>query len=118
LRERVEVLGLKRERDESVRAVQQVHLHFETLSFKLADRMKLTLVQKLFDDLSRGKFGSVARAKALVNTSTGPYRFDCSFGKVDMAFFEKVVRESRLVVIGEKLNAAEMQKAAPLVQIT
>jgi G3E family GTPase len=80
------------------------HLHFETLSFKLADRMPLTLVQKLFDDLSQGKFGRMARAKALVSTSDGPYRLDSTFGKVDVSRFEKAIEESRLVVIGEDLD--------------
>ena len=80
------------------------HLHFETLSFKLADKIPLTLVQKLFDDLSQGKFGRMARAKALVSTSDGPYRLDSTFGKVDVSRFEKAIEESRLVVIGEDLD--------------
>jgi G3E family GTPase len=94
------------------------HLYFETLSFKLAERMELPLVQKLFNDLSRGKFGRVARAKALVNTSKGPYRFDSTFSKVEMVCFEKDIEESRLVVIGEKLDAAEFQKTMQLVRRT
>ena len=87
------------------------HLHFETLSFKLAQGSELVLMRKLFDDLSRGKFGCVARSKALVDTSKGPYRFDSTFGTVDIVRFDKAIVESRLVVIGEKLNAAEIQKA-------
>jgi G3E family GTPase len=80
------------------------HFHFETLSFKLAKRTEHTLMQKLFKDLSQGKFGRVARAKALVGTSEGPYRFDSIFGKVDMIRFERDIEESRLVVIGEGLD--------------
>jgi G3E family GTPase len=90
------------------------HFHFETLSFKLADRTEITVVQKLFDDLSRGKFGRVARAKALVGTSTGPYRFDSTFGKIDMVRFEKDVEESRLVVIGEGLDGEGIEQAVQL----
>jgi hypothetical protein len=30
--------------------------HFETLSFNLADKMEPALVQKLLDDLSRGRY--------------------------------------------------------------
>jgi G3E family GTPase len=94
-----------------VPAATPAHLNFETLSFKLAQGSELVLMRKLFDDLSRGKFGRVARAKALIDTSKGPYRFDIAFGKVDIVRFDKAVEESRLVVIGEKLNAAEIQKA-------
>jgi G3E family GTPase len=92
------------------------HLHFETLSFKLARGADLAMVRKLLDDISRGRFGSVARSKALIDTSKGPYRFDSTFRKVDIVRFDKVIEESRLVVIGEKLNAAEIQQAVKLVQ--
>jgi G3E family GTPase len=80
------------------------HLHFEAFSINLMDRMEPAPVQALFDDLSKGKFGRVARAKALVSTLEGPYRFDSTFGKVDMARFEKTIEASRLVVIGEGLD--------------
>ena len=82
------------------------HFRFETLSFNLRDKPTLAVVQKLFDDLSSGKFGRVARAKALVSTAEGPYRFDSTYGKVDMMRFDKDVSESRLVVIGEGLDEA------------
>ena len=86
------------------------HFHFETLSFRIADRIELAFMQRLFDDLARGTFGHVARAKALVGTSEGAYRFDSTFGKVDMVRFEKAVEESRLVVIGEGLEEASIRK--------
>jgi G3E family GTPase len=98
----------------TVHTAKHVHLHFETLSFKLADRMALTLMQKLFDDLSKGKFGRVARAKALVSTSAGPYRLDSIFGKVDVSRFEKDIKESRLVVIGEDLDETGIGQAIQL----
>jgi G3E family GTPase len=87
------------------------HFHFETLSFKIADKAELALVQKLFGDLSRGRFGQVARAKALVGTTEGPYRFDSTYGKMDIVRFGQNIDESRLVVIGEKLNAAGIEQA-------
>ncbi len=80
------------------------HLKFDTFSFKLADRMEFALVQQIFGDLSRGKFGRVARAKALVSTTKGPYRFDSTFGKVDASRFDKDVIDGRMVVIGESLD--------------
>jgi G3E family GTPase len=99
-----------------VPAKKPAHLHFETQSFKLMEGIELVLMQKLFDDLSRGAFGQVARAKALIDTSKGPYRFDITFGKLDIVRFDKAIEESRLVVIGEKLNAAGIQKAVELVR--
>jgi G3E family GTPase len=87
------------------------HFHFETFSFKLTDRMELALVQTLFDDLSKGKFGRVARAKALVNTSAGPYRYDSTFGNVNAVRFERAIADSRLVVIGDGLDEYRISQA-------
>jgi len=53
----------------------------------------------------------VARAKALINTSDGPYRFDSVYGKVDSGPFEKQVSASRIVIIGEKIDRQSMKKA-------
>ena len=79
-------------------------LHFETQSFKYAERQELSLVQRLFDDLARGEYGTVARAKAIVATEQGTYRFDFVFGRVDSVRHEKAVQESRVVVIGKGLD--------------
>ena len=109
-RERDGVRGLKPERDESVRPTQHMHLHFETLSFRLGSRPSLAAFTKFFDDLTTGRFGSVARAKALVNTVEGPYRFDSTYGTVDRVRFEKDIADSRLVVIGEGLNKGSLSQ--------
>jgi G3E family GTPase len=85
------------------------HLHFETLSFKLTEWMELALVQKLFDDLARGEYGTVARAKAIVATEQGAYRFDLVFGRVDCVRHEKDVQDSRVVVIGDGLDRLAIQ---------
>ncbi len=80
------------------------HFHFETLSFRMGNRLAVDAFTSFFEDLARGLYGSVARAKALIDTVEGPYRFDCSFGKVDRVRFEKDISDSRLVVIGEGLD--------------
>ena len=85
-------------------AAKPVHLHFETLSFTLAERMELALMRKLFDDLAKGCYGTVARAKSIVSTEQGPYRFDLVFGKVDSVPHEKAVQDSRVVIIGTDLD--------------
>ena len=87
------------------------HLYFETFSFPLADKMEFALVQQIFGDLSRGKFGRVARAKALVSTTDGPYRFDSAFGKTDAVRFDNDVTAGRMVVIGENLDDAGIGQA-------
>ncbi len=109
-RERDGVRGLKPARDESVRPTQHRYLHFETLSFRLGSRPSLAAFTKFFDDLTTGCFGSVARAKALVKTVEGPYRFDSTYGKVDRVRFEKDIADSRLVVIGEGLNKESLSQ--------
>jgi G3E family GTPase len=91
------------------------HFHFETLSFKLGGDTSLALFSIFFDDLARGRYGSVARAKALIRTDRGPYRFDAVFGKVDSVPFETEIADSRLVVIGEKLDRKAIENG-PLVQ--
>jgi len=87
------------------------HFHFETLSFKPTHGLELMSVRKLFDDISQGTFGRVARAKALIHTSHGPYRFDSTFSKVDVVPFDAAIEESRLVVIGENLDGAGISRA-------
>jgi len=87
--------------------------HFETESFRIAGRPALADFTAFFAELAGDRFGSVARAKALVSTLDGPYRFDSTYGKVDRVRFEKDIENSRLVVIGEGLAiAAILQKTA------
>lgn len=90
------------------------HFHFETFSFRLADQIDFAWMQKLFADLSRGKFGHVVRAKALASTTNGPYRVDSTFGKIDAVRFDKEVAVGRLVVIGENLDDAGIGQALRL----
>ena len=51
------------------------------------------------EDLAQGKFGTVVRAKALVRTEQGPFRFDIVYGKMNWVPFEKNIEDSRIVVI-------------------
>jgi G3E family GTPase len=78
--------------------------HFDTLSFKLKIGAELASLIQLFEDLAMEKYGNVVRAKALVQTDRGPYRFDVSRGKVNSAPFEKDIEDSRIVIIGTGLD--------------
>jgi G3E family GTPase len=87
------------------------YFDFDTVSFGITGRPALSAIIKFFDELAKGSFGLVARAKALVNTSEGPYRFDSTYGKTDWVRFEKDIGYSRLVVIGESLDRWAMKNA-------
>jgi hypothetical protein len=54
--------------------------------------------------MTTGRYGDIVRAKALVNTVQGPYKFDLSFANVQSVPFEKAVTASRIVIIGKGLN--------------
>jgi G3E family GTPase len=87
------------------------HFHFETLSFRFGNRADVAAFASFFADLAQGRYGTVARAKALVNTPDGPYRFDGTYGKVVKVRFDKDIEESRLVVIGEGLDRIKIERA-------
>lgn len=87
------------------------HFYFETVSFKLGDDMDMESVSSFFLDMSRGRYGDIVRAKALVNTLQGPFRFDLSFANVQGVPFDKPVSGSRLVVIGKNLNKEALSSA-------
>ncbi len=91
--------------------IEAPHLHLETLSFKLAQVTRLSRFSELFDRLAEGQFGNVARAKALLTTDEGPYRFDSVFGKVDKIPFRRNIENSRLVVIGMRLDRERVERA-------
>jgi G3E family GTPase len=85
------------------------HFHFDTLSFRFKADVAIACMTNAFHDLARGLYGTVVRAKALVRTDQGPYRFDISFGRIDRAPFEKNVEDSRVVVIGTGLDRAGLE---------
>ncbi len=86
------------------------HLHFDTVSLKLGKGTEYAILRESFDEMAKGEYGNVVRAKALVQTEKGPFRFDLSYGKVEEAIFEKDVVESRLVIIGKGLKKDELAR--------
>jgi G3E family GTPase len=87
------------------------HLHFETASLSLNRTADFTLYKKLFEDLKDGAYGNIVRAKALVATAAGPFRFDLSYGKIDAVPFVSSTGEGRLVIIGECLEKEALYRA-------
>lgn len=84
------------------------HFRFDTFSMKLPGEIEFSLIKGLIEELRLGKYGAVVRAKALVQTTEGPYRFDLSYGKTDQAIFSGTISGSRLVIIGENLRKDAM----------
>jgi G3E family GTPase len=89
------------------------HFRFETVSLRLAAGVPGERVRRLLRDLAAGRHGKVVRAKALIDTGEGPWRFDLTFGTLADAPFARPVAESRMVVIGEALDAAAISRALP-----
>jgi G3E family GTPase len=87
------------------------HFNFSTMAIRLKKAVDLASFNERLNELARGKYGTVVRAKALVQTERGPYRFDIVFGKVDSAPFDKDVEDSRIVIIGEELKQEAFRSA-------
>jgi hypothetical protein len=81
------------------------------MAIRLMKAVDFASFNERLNELARGKYGVVVRAKALVQTERGPYRFDIVFGKVDSAPFEKAVEDSRIVIIGEGLKQEAFRRA-------
>ncbi len=84
--------------------VQNPHFEFDTLSLRLNGEGRWSFYEGFFDDMAKGAYGNIVRAKALVQTEEGPFRFDLSSGRVDHTPFGNPIIESRLVVIGRELR--------------
>ena len=80
------------------------HFHFDTLSLRVDSGKEVAFYENFFEDMMRGSYGEVVRAKALVQTDEGPFRFDLSYGRVDRTPFAREITENRLVIIGEALK--------------
>lgn len=82
----------------------------DTVSVILNRSYSLESMKSVFDKMARGEYGSVIRAKALVQTEEGPYRFDLASKQVSAEKFGTDIERSRLVVIGAKLEEDEIRR--------
>jgi G3E family GTPase len=96
---------------EREKGVGHGHVHFHTMTIRLQRIGDLAGLTSALGDLAQGKYGTVVRAKALVRTEQGPYRFDIVFGKVDSVPFEREIKDSRIVIIGEGLDAEGIRRS-------
>jgi G3E family GTPase len=86
------------------------HVLFGTMTIRPQRIKDLSVLASGLEDLARGKYGTVVRAKALVRTEQGPYRFDIVYGKMDCVPFEKDIQDSRIVIIGLGLDAEGIRR--------
>jgi len=100
-------------RVEAIRPAGRAHFRFETLSLRLAPGTPGQAVRGLLRELAAGRHGKVVRAKALVDTDRGPWRFDLAFGSLFDEPWGRPVAESRMVVIGEGLDGSGISRALP-----
>ncbi|HEB02253.1 MAG TPA: hypothetical protein ENI12_03370 [Nitrospirae bacterium] len=75
-------------------------LAFKVISMELGDEHSRESIAGLFSQMAEKKFGNIVRAKALVQTHQGPYRFDLAWGNINEVTFNSALSRSRLVVIG------------------
>jgi G3E family GTPase len=80
------------------------HFAFETLSISIENVREFTFYERFFEEIARGIYGDVVRAKALAETDKGPFRFDLSYGRIDKTPFVRRVAENRIVIIGGGLK--------------
>jgi len=94
------------------------HLHFDTTSFRLNRTACFTLYKKLFEDMKDGVYGHIVRAKSLVATDQGPFRFDLSYGTIDTVPLSLPPAQSRLVIIGDHLEKEALIRTLEAMQLT
>jgi G3E family GTPase len=80
------------------------HLHFDTGSFRLAGTVGFSSYKRFFEAMKDGDYGNIVRAKSLVATDQGPFRFDLSFGTINAVPLVSLPGDSRLVIIGDHLE--------------
>ncbi len=85
-------------------------LQFETVTVKLDKQPGIEHLKEVFEKLADRKYGNVVRAKALVQTDQGPYRFDLASKQVNISLFDRKINNSRLVIIGTGLEENKIKE--------
>jgi G3E family GTPase len=85
-------------------------LQFETVTVKLDKQPGIEHLKEVFEKLTGREYGNVVRAKALVQTDQGPYRFDLASKQVNISLFNRKVNNSRLVIIGTCLEENKIRE--------
>ncbi len=84
--------------------------HMETRTVRFEGPVSLESTTNTFNKLLSGEYGNVMRAKALVQTEEGPFRFDLASKQVEHVRFDHPVKKSRLVIIGKDLKEDKIRE--------
>ena len=85
-------------------------IRIKAVTVKFKQPVTFKYLTDLFEEMARGEYGTVLRAKALVQTDRGPYRFDLASKQTNAEAFKHEVKNSRLVVIGTDLDEEKVRK--------
>ena len=84
--------------------------HAETVTMLFSGIQRFDLLNTLFKRMLSGEYGNVMRAKALVQTDKGPYRFDLASKLISSEIFGKEITNSRVVIIGTELKEDKIRQ--------
>lgn len=100
-----------------LKEANNVALQLESFSVNLKKGTDLKTMEVFFNSLSSGRFGKILRAKALLNTDEGSFRFDYASSRVFKEPFDRAVTESRVVLIGTSLKRDAILKALGITEL-
>lgn len=89
--------------------IKNSHLHFETITLNLPESYPYESLKKLFHEMLSGTFGNIVRAKGLVQTDSGPYRFDFAAKRINIEYFPSRIVRNRIVIIGEGIDYSSIK---------
>ncbi len=84
--------------------------HMETITVRFDKPVSLESMTSTFNKLLSGECGNVMRAKALIQTEEGPFRFDLASKQAVHVPFDQTVKKSRLVIIGTDLKEEKIRE--------
>jgi G3E family GTPase len=84
-------------------------LRVETVTVRLDRPPGTEYMKQVLEKLAGGEYGEVLRAKALVQTEQGAFRFDLASKHISVEPFDRRVEDSRLVIIGTGLLEDEIR---------
>lgn len=89
--------------------IKNSHLHLETITLNLPESYPYESLKKLFHEMLSGTFGNIVRAKGLVQTDSGPYRFDFAAKRINIEYFPSRIVRNRIVIIGEGIDYSSIK---------
>ncbi len=89
--------------------IKNSHLHLETITLNLPEDYPYESLKKLFHEMLSGTLGNIVRAKGLVQTDSGPYRFDFAAKRINIEYFPSRISRNRIVIIGKGIDYSSIK---------